>query len=353
MLAPRRLYFGADMIHIHVDNTVTSENGYVFVDEFDNQSIRCQARYSIKRDSILSHSDVFPDMWYSIIEDFTKLHWSHELDNLPGLSGIARVFKDVYQDDYVAGLWAKDIACGLLWDTKDNREAFKDFYSSLSSNEQQVGPSWSWTGRRQSFLRFHLTLSTNWRCRVRSHLRSEVLQVRAENHVNGKNPFGRIHSAALHISGLLLGIPGKWEPEELSSFWYTTSEGQVVCVDPDWNMASVEGDDRRKFRLLLLSSCCSEPPTWEIGEDRFGPRESVTYRRDYRHTFYEDRNREDNGPARCTLCGPEHERDAWGLLIYPAAQAGTYYRVGTFLCRAQLGGRSIFDHGYTDSIILI
>ncbi|KAK8013997.1 HET-domain-containing protein [Apiospora arundinis] len=269
------------------------------------------------------------------------------------LSGIARVFKDVYQDDYVAGLWAKDIACGLLWDTKDNREAFKDFYSSLSSNEQQVGPSWSWTGRRQSFLRFHLTLSTNWRCRVRSHLRSEVLQVRAENHVNGKNPFGRIHSAALHISGLLLGIPGKWEPEELSSFWYTTSEGQVVCVDPDWNMASVEGDDRRKFRLLLLSSCCSEPPTWEIGEDRFGPRESVTYRRDYRHTFYEDRNREDNGPARCTLCGPEHERDAWGLLIYPAAQAGTYYRVGTFLCRAQLGGRSIFDHGYTDSIILI
>ncbi|KAK6840444.1 HET-domain-containing protein [Apiospora arundinis] len=269
------------------------------------------------------------------------------------LSGIARVFKDVYQDDYVAGLWAKDIACGLLWDTKDNREAFKDFYSSLSSNEQQVGPSWSWTGRRQSFLRFHLTLSTNWRCRVRSHLRSEVLQVRAENHVNGKNPFGRIHSAALHISGLLLGIPGKWEPEELSSFWYTTSEGQVVCVDPDWNMASVEGDDRRKFRLLLLSSCCSEPPTWEIGEDRFGPRESVTYRRDYRHTFYEDRNREDNGPARCTLCGPEHERDAWGLLIYPAAQAGTYYRVGTFLCRAQLGGRSIFDHGYTDSIVLI
>lgn len=76
-------------------------------------------------------------------------------------------------------------------------------------------------------------------------------------------------------------------------------------------------------------------------------------RPEYRQTFYQDRNRGDNGYARCPLCRPGHERDVWGLLIYPAAQLGKYYRVGIFQSRALHGGLSIFKHGHKDTITLI
>ncbi|KAK8044497.1 hypothetical protein PG993_004521 [Apiospora rasikravindrae] len=207
-----------------------------------------------------------------------------------------------------------------------------------------------------------MTLSDNRHCRVRGHLRSELRHVRAERHIDGENPLGRTQGAALHISGRLLEVAGAWKTEGLdpSEFWYTVSEGQTVLVCANWcPVASMEDDYRRKFRLLLLSSCCSDLP--ETITDRARGRKDgtldhpswVTYRLESRQIFYQDRNRGDNGPGRCTLCGPEHERDAWGLLIYPAAQSGTYYRVGTFLCRAWLGGLSIFDRGYVDTITLV
>ncbi|KAK8084319.1 HET-domain-containing protein [Apiospora hydei] len=306
MPAPRRLYFGADMIHVQVGNVITSENGYVFEDKFDYRSSRNQPRYSIMRDEILSHSDLFPDMWYSVIEEFSKLYWSDDHDTLPGLSGVARMFQDMYEFDYVAGLWVNDIECGLLWNSLPNE--------------------WGDTFR------------------------------------NGKNPLGRTRDAALHVSGMLLEVPGAWKTEGLghSEFWYTVSGKEGVLVNADWHLvASVEDDYWRKSRLLLLASCCSELPE-TITDRARGRRDSVlndhvrvTYRQEYRRTFYQDRNRGDDGPGRCTLCGPGHERDAWGLLIYPAAQPGTYYRVGTFLFRAMVGGLGLFDRGYVDTITLI
>lgn len=361
MLATRRLYFGTCMIHIHVDNIVTCENGYALEDTFSYRTIWPFGRYSITRDEILSHSDLFPDLWYSVIKEFAVLQWSDDADILPGLSGIARLFQDVYKSDYIAGLWGNDIECGLLWDVMDEKKyTFGDLFQSLSSTQPKVGPSWSWVGRSPGNIGFILTPAKVFRCRIRSHIRSELLHLRAESQVDGKNPLGRIKSATIELSGKLLDMPGVWmhQNRRSMSYWYTVSEGQVAYIGTDWHVSPLrEGDIVRQCRLLLLCSCCSEPPVTMadgVTEKRYSNwREKMIRRQDYRRTFYQDRNRGDSGIGRCTFCKPGHERDAWGLLIYPAAHPGTYYRVGWFLCRAQLGGLSIFDQGYTDSITLV
>ncbi|KAK7991576.1 C6 transcription factor [Apiospora saccharicola] len=370
---PRKLYFGSDMIHVHVDQVITSENGYVFKDLFNDKAngfgnqFGIQPYYSLGRDTIISRSDVFPDMWYSIILDFADLSWTNELDTLPGLSGIARMFQDVYKDDYVAGLWANDIECGLLFCVNVGKRTFQAASEHLLSGGGEIGPSWSWVELKDYFNGFVMSLAGDNLCRVRSHIRSEIYHLGIENQIDGRNPLGRVHFAALNISGTLLKIS---DVRELAfgvghHAWCTMPEGQLVYMETDWSTAmAIQDEDRNKLRLLLLVSCCSEPPEtirdWveqEHGRWRPGStlwRESVLDRPEYRQTFYQDKNRGDNGPGRCTLCGPEHERDVWGLLIYPAAQPATYYRVGIFQSRALHGGLSIFRrHGYTDTITLV
>ncbi|KAK8115843.1 hypothetical protein PG984_012345 [Apiospora sp. TS-2023a] len=371
---PRKLYFGSDMIHVHVDQVITSENGYVFKDLFNDKAngfgdqFGIQPYYSLGRDTIISRSDAFPDMWYSIIMHFADLQWTDELDILPGLSGIARMFLDVYACKYVAGIWTNDIECGLLFLTCGMAEesTFHEFLDYIFSGGDGIGPSWSWVQWNGRLNGFVLSLAGNYLCRVRSHIRSEIHLLGVENQTNGRNPLGRVHFAALEISGTLLEISDAWElaAEKGKYSWCTMPEGQLIYVTTDWDTGmAIQDEDRHKLRLLLLVSCCSEPPEtirdWveqEDGEWRFGLkswRESVLMRPEYRQTFYQDRNRGDNGPGRCTLCRPGHERDVWGLLIYPAAQPGTYYRVGTFQSRALHGGLSTFKHGYTDTITLI
>lgn len=46
----------------------------------------------------------------------------------------------------------------------------------------------------------------------------------------------------------------------------------------------------------------------------------------------------------CALCNnPEHNREAWGLILHPADQSGQYYRVGIFLSRPHgAGGTYLF-----------
>ncbi|KAK8054110.1 hypothetical protein PG996_013411 [Apiospora saccharicola] len=299
--------------------------------------------------------------------DFADLSWTNELDTLPGLSGIARIFQDVYKDKYVAGLWANDIGCGLLFSIWGKYgEKFEEFFQYKSSGGRGIGPSWSWV-EVDSFNGFTISLAGDNLCRVRSHIRSEIHLLGIENQIDGRNPLGRVHFAALNISGTLLKISDARELafEEGQYVWCTMPEGQLVYMETDWGTAmAIPDEDRHKLRLLLLVSCCSEPPAtirdWleqKDGEWRPGSmlwRESVMDRPEYRQTFYQDRNRGDNGRDRCTLCRPGHERDVWGLVIYPAAQPGMYYRVGVFQSRALHGGLSIFrKHGYVDTVTLI
>jgi hypothetical protein len=83
------------------------------------------------------------DSWFDVVEEFSRLHLTWESDRLPALTGVATVFQERLQSGYLAGLWEKDIARGLLWDVT----RYADLQNSRCVRRRRTPlsvPSWSW-----------------------------------------------------------------------------------------------------------------------------------------------------------------------------------------------------------------
>ncbi|KAF4844985.1 hypothetical protein CGCSCA4_v007134 [Colletotrichum siamense] len=87
--------------------------------------MKIAARYRIN-DSIKDGRQIFEkdspryfyNLWYEIIWDYSNRLSSEESDKLPGLAGLAKTLANMTGDEYVAGLWKRDIVSGLLWKTR-------------------------------------------------------------------------------------------------------------------------------------------------------------------------------------------------------------------------------------------
>jgi hypothetical protein len=53
--------------------------------------------------------------WLCVVIGYRKCALTYSSDLLPAISGMARCFREVLQDDYFAGIWRKDMLRGLLW----------------------------------------------------------------------------------------------------------------------------------------------------------------------------------------------------------------------------------------------
>ncbi|KAL6407060.1 heterokaryon incompatibility protein [Ilyonectria robusta] len=74
-------------------------------------------------------------MWQRIVEKYTACAITYSSDKLVALSAIAKALTPVLQDEYVAGMWRRYLACELLWNAITNRELGLEIYRA---------PSWSW-----------------------------------------------------------------------------------------------------------------------------------------------------------------------------------------------------------------
>lgn len=55
------------------------------------------------------------DQWWRIVEDYSRRSLNYQEDKLMALQGIATVFASHCNDEYVSGLWRKDLVARLLW----------------------------------------------------------------------------------------------------------------------------------------------------------------------------------------------------------------------------------------------
>lgn len=53
--------------------------------------------------------------WFAIVKDFTGRNLTVQADVLPALSGLAAAYQNPLRDEYVAGLWRRDIVRGMCW----------------------------------------------------------------------------------------------------------------------------------------------------------------------------------------------------------------------------------------------
>lgn len=78
-------------------------------------------------------------LWLKLASNYSSLLVTKPLDRYYALAGLAQMFQRVTKDQYLAGLWARDLSRSLLW-TGGPR-------SSPSTSRSKISPTWSWISR--------------------------------------------------------------------------------------------------------------------------------------------------------------------------------------------------------------
>ncbi|KAI8175194.1 Heterokaryon incompatibility protein 6, OR allele [Colletotrichum sp. SAR 10_65] len=160
---------------------------------------------------ILSH-------WYDLVEVYSGRKLSHRADRFPAISGIAREFAALLEDQYICGLWRSDLARGLMW------------FSTLMEGDAVLGyksgPSWSWAsfeGRASWMQQRH----THWRQNQDFEVLGDDIQP-----VSEVEPFGEVKVAELHLRGLIKSIPIPSADE--NGFMQSEVRDEIVSIGFDY-----------------------------------------------------------------------------------------------------------------------
>lgn len=385
LLSRRLLYFGARMIHFQHGDHVISENGYSVDDDFFDPRLTAQGggtmRYCAtdllhQLQMVQDQGRFITEFWYKLVTVVNPSNFTDRRDILPAIAGVARRVHECTKHRYLAGLWEEDLCCGLLWDFVATSDHVGPRFSPASlpqlleiiKEANSIAPSWSWASRRMG-LGFKITNQDHMTCRVRRHLRADFKILQSRVLVDGVNTYGRIRSASISLFGARIGLlpdalastkrlKGNLQCEILPGFW--------AFVRTDWVPSSfratgIEKPMQVQSQLLLIASCCSDwsgsgetrPMSMathnEQAESKAEPRVFVerlleAMKPGYKGSFYKDNHPDFDAAVDCDPCSDHTlRRDVWGLLIYPAGPADTFYRVGTFFSRAQHGGSAIFE----------
>ncbi|PVH67961.1 HET-domain-containing protein, partial [Cadophora sp. DSE1049] len=84
----------------------------------------------------ITKTDIRYLQWYSITRNYSARKLTFASDVLPALVGLATEFNRHLTDQYVAGLWRRDLLRGLLWTVQDPERA--------DEAKPYRAPSWSW-----------------------------------------------------------------------------------------------------------------------------------------------------------------------------------------------------------------
>lgn len=77
--------------------------------------------------------------WLQLVQEFTKLDISSELDRFPAICGIATSLQPSMKADYIAGVWSDRIGQGLFW----KKRSYQRSRRTHSTPDHYV-PTWSW-----------------------------------------------------------------------------------------------------------------------------------------------------------------------------------------------------------------
>lgn len=65
--------------------------------------------------------------WFYLVRRYAALDLTYQSDRLPALSGLAKKFQEMLQENYLAGLWRMYILPGLLWRSESLKEVSKEY----------------------------------------------------------------------------------------------------------------------------------------------------------------------------------------------------------------------------------
>lgn len=130
-LARRTLHFGKHQMYFECNNGFLGENGLRFEQRYNSVHTPMNSTDSTQAvdlmDSTGSTSGKFllgsvnakanPTLnhWYELLWAYGPRKLTKDSDKLPAISGLARIFSERLNDQYMAGLWRNSLIEGLLW----------------------------------------------------------------------------------------------------------------------------------------------------------------------------------------------------------------------------------------------
>lgn len=202
-------------------------------------------------------------------------------DDLPALSGFAREFSRLLQDDYLAGLWRGDLLQGLAWMSSPSTTlGLETLIKKLECQVQEGVPTWTLFNRGNVYWK-HYCPSAQASLRKGFEARCRIIEAcTTPKHADA---FGQLSASRLVLEVPVLSLDTSSTTMPDSHFWTAVTMGSTqVVLRPDW-LPGPSGALPSELLLLLM----------------------------YTKIPYEDKR-----------------RSARGLIVHSAGQQGVYYRIG-------------------------
>jgi hypothetical protein len=178
-------------------------------------------------------------MWHWIVELYSECQLTYTKDKLIAISGLARIIQEQTRDQYVAGMWRKDLELQLCW--------FKSF--GIGQDQRVLpyrAPTWSWAS---------LDCRTVMYGEIQGNggvdIWIQVLDVQLQ--ALDSNPLGQLSTAELRLSCLYLVDVGVRIHESLGVVF-----GALII-------------DGQSFNCVIYFDCLGEDEHYKLQEAKAMP----------------------------------------------------------------------------------
>ncbi|KAK0622755.1 heterokaryon incompatibility protein-domain-containing protein [Immersiella caudata] len=132
--------------------------------------------------------------WYQLLYEYCIRSLTYFDDSLPALSAIAKYYRRVTGDTYLAGIWQKDIHRGLVWSCSLRHDG--------DVRRNPGSPSWSWASLLGDSVNFEVSVVSHIRTHRRPLKDKDATLIKTELVPLLGDTEGQMRSAALHLRGL-------------------------------------------------------------------------------------------------------------------------------------------------------
>ncbi|KAI1379433.1 HET-domain-containing protein [Hypoxylon crocopeplum] len=281
------------------------------------------------------------EWWSSVVSEYSNKQLTYEMDRFPALSGIAQYFGRVLQDEYVAGLWKRDIYKALFWCRgRPKFQKFDALLYKLGNISTYTAPSWSWASDnhcvKHGFDTFHVYCSL-----IFWGFQREYRSIETRITLHGNDPFGQLREASLQITTRICSLPDDMRDIRSNEVCIGRPEEPFAHGALDWGPPGLT-EPRSKIMMALLGSALEI-----ITEDKDHDKEEGE--EEYETTEIVDDVDSDEGED-----DEDGARFAYGLLIYPAPGTNKFFRVGVFYSKPSDGwGMRLFEDYPETTVVLV
>ena len=246
-LAPRQISFHSNQVFWECTKLKACEvfpRSEIKADPAGNHLAHRLTSQSLSTSQVHTHThtvdrrDTLSFSWRTMVEIYTNCTLTEEQDKLIAIQGLANIYKSLQDDDYLAGLWRKELPSGLMWATRNGLQANGELTYRPKTYR---APSWSWASI-EGAIQISPQVSPGEERWV------ELCQIlEAKTTPLGQDSTGQVSDGYIKVRGRLLGT------EKLS--FHTSPKGKVVQIarslagDPSKSWINCQIDDVRQWSL--------------------------------------------------------------------------------------------------------